>query len=90
MDLMAVLHADIERHMAAAGIESTIIRPGMFASNTMFWWRPRFGPTVSSGGPTVLPRRHQWTTATWQRSRRGPCTRTDMPAATTSSPAPSR
>jgi uncharacterized protein YbjT (DUF2867 family) len=37
---MAVLHADIERNIAAAGIESTIIRPGMFASNVVFWWAP--------------------------------------------------
>jgi uncharacterized protein YbjT (DUF2867 family) len=35
---MAVLHADIERLIVAARIESTIIRPGMFASNTLFWW----------------------------------------------------
>jgi uncharacterized protein YbjT (DUF2867 family) len=37
---MAVLHADIERLIAAAGLESTIIRPGMFASNTLLWWAP--------------------------------------------------
>src|SRR5438270_2708527 len=37
---MAVLHADIERLIAAAGLESTIIRPGMFASNALFWWAP--------------------------------------------------
>jgi len=35
---MAVLHADIERLIAAAGLESTIIRPGVFASNAVFWW----------------------------------------------------
>jgi uncharacterized protein YbjT (DUF2867 family) len=35
---MAVLHADIERLIAASGLESTIIRPGMFASNVWFWW----------------------------------------------------
>ena len=35
---MAVLHADIERLIAAAGLESTIIRPGMFASNAVSWW----------------------------------------------------
>ena len=35
---MAVLHADIERLIAAAGLESTTIRPGMFASNALFWW----------------------------------------------------
>jgi uncharacterized protein YbjT (DUF2867 family) len=37
---MAVLHADIEHNIAAAGLESTIIRPGMFASNALFWWAP--------------------------------------------------
>jgi uncharacterized protein YbjT (DUF2867 family) len=37
---MAVLHADIERLIAATGLESTIIRPGMLASNTVFWWAP--------------------------------------------------
>jgi uncharacterized protein YbjT (DUF2867 family) len=37
---MAVLHADIERLIVAAGLESTIIRPGMFASNALFWWAP--------------------------------------------------
>jgi uncharacterized protein YbjT (DUF2867 family) len=35
---MAVLHADIERLIAAAGLEWTIIRPGIFASNALFWW----------------------------------------------------
>jgi uncharacterized protein YbjT (DUF2867 family) len=35
---MAVLHADIERLIAAAGLESTIVRPGMFASNALSWW----------------------------------------------------
>ncbi|MEV6972892.1 NAD(P)H-binding protein [Kitasatospora sp. NPDC093806] len=37
---MAVLHADIERLIAATGLESTIIRPGMFASNALAWWAP--------------------------------------------------
>jgi uncharacterized protein YbjT (DUF2867 family) len=35
---MAVLYADIERLLAATGLESTIIRPGMFASNALAWW----------------------------------------------------
>jgi uncharacterized protein YbjT (DUF2867 family) len=35
---MAGLHAEIERLIAAAGLESTIIRPGMLASNALFWW----------------------------------------------------
>lgn len=34
----AVLHADIERFIASTGIESTIVRPGMFASNVVSWW----------------------------------------------------
>ncbi len=68
----AVLHADIERLIAASGLESTIIRPGMFASNALFWWATRFAPTVPSGGLAALPRRHPSMTATWQPSRRGP------------------
>jgi uncharacterized protein YbjT (DUF2867 family) len=35
---LAVLHADIERLIAAAGLTSTMIRPGMFASNVLLWW----------------------------------------------------
>jgi uncharacterized protein YbjT (DUF2867 family) len=38
---MAVFHAELERLIAATGIASTIIRPGMFASNTVFWWAPQ-------------------------------------------------
>ncbi len=37
---MAMLYADIERQISAAGLESTIIRPGVFASNALFWWAP--------------------------------------------------
>jgi uncharacterized protein YbjT (DUF2867 family) len=37
---IAVLHAEIERLIAAAGLESTIIRPGMLASNVVLWWAP--------------------------------------------------
>jgi len=37
---MAVLYAEIERLIAATGLESTIIRPGIFASNALFWWAP--------------------------------------------------
>ena len=35
---MAVLFAEIERLIATAGLASTIIRPGMFASNARNWW----------------------------------------------------
>ena len=35
---LAVLHAEIERLIVTSGIASTIIRPGMFASNTVHWW----------------------------------------------------
>jgi uncharacterized protein YbjT (DUF2867 family) len=37
---MAVFHAEIERLLAAAGLELTILRPGMFASNALSWWAP--------------------------------------------------
>jgi uncharacterized protein YbjT (DUF2867 family) len=48
---MAVLHADIERSIAAAGLESTIIRPGVFASNSLFWW----APAIRAGGTVRWP-----------------------------------
>ncbi|MBO4206065.1 NmrA family NAD(P)-binding protein [Micromonospora echinofusca] len=35
---MAALHAEIERLIAASGLDSTIVRPGMFASNALLWW----------------------------------------------------
>jgi uncharacterized protein YbjT (DUF2867 family) len=40
---MAMLHAEIERLIAAAGLTSTIIRPGMLASNALFWWATAIG-----------------------------------------------
>lgn len=48
---MAALHADIERLIAAAGVESTIIRPGMFASNALFWW----AAAIRAGGAVRWP-----------------------------------
>jgi uncharacterized protein YbjT (DUF2867 family) len=48
---MAVLHADIERLIAAAGLESTIIRPGMFASNALSWW----AAAIRAGGAVRWP-----------------------------------
>jgi uncharacterized protein YbjT (DUF2867 family) len=35
---LARFHADVERLIAVAGLESTIIRPGVFASNAQLWW----------------------------------------------------
>jgi uncharacterized protein YbjT (DUF2867 family) len=45
---MSVLHANIERLIAETGLVSTIIRPGMFASNALHWWAAsiRDGDTV--------------------------------------------
>ena len=37
---MAQLHADIEQLIADAGLMSTVVRPGMFASNALNWWAP--------------------------------------------------
>jgi uncharacterized protein YbjT (DUF2867 family) len=48
---MAVLYADIERRIAATQLESTIIRPGMLASNALLWW----APTIRSGGVVRWP-----------------------------------
>jgi uncharacterized protein YbjT (DUF2867 family) len=48
---MAALHAGIERSIAAAGLESTMIRPGMFASNVTFWW----ADAIRNGGVVRWP-----------------------------------
>jgi uncharacterized protein YbjT (DUF2867 family) len=34
----ARFHAEMERLIADAGLESTFIRPGIFGSNSQFWW----------------------------------------------------
>lgn len=47
----ARFHAEVERLIAAAGLESTFIRPGMFASNAQDWW----GPTIRDGGVVRWP-----------------------------------
>ena len=56
---MAVLHADIERLIAAAGLDSTIIRPGMFASNALWATAIRTGGVVRwpYGAAETAPRR---------------------------------
>ena len=51
---LGVLHADIERLIAAVGLESTIIGPGMFASNALFWWATAIRADGVSGGLTPL------------------------------------
>src|SRR5262249_11662481 len=48
---MAQLHADIEQLIADAGLTSTVIRPGMFASNALNWW----APTIRSGNAVRWP-----------------------------------
>jgi uncharacterized protein YbjT (DUF2867 family) len=35
---MARFHAEVEHVIAAAGLQATILRPGMFASNARVWW----------------------------------------------------
>jgi uncharacterized protein YbjT (DUF2867 family) len=47
----ARLHAEIERLIVAAGLESTFIRPGIFASNAQFWW----GPAIRDGDVVRWP-----------------------------------
>ncbi|MDX2296680.1 MULTISPECIES: SDR family oxidoreductase [Streptomyces] len=37
---LKALHADIERLLAAADLRTTLLRPGMFASNALAWWAP--------------------------------------------------
>lgn len=35
---LATLHAGLERLLTGSGLETTIIRPGMFAANSIGWW----------------------------------------------------
>jgi uncharacterized protein YbjT (DUF2867 family) len=37
----ATLHAEIERLIAASGLQATFLRPGMFAANALRWWAPQ-------------------------------------------------
>jgi uncharacterized protein YbjT (DUF2867 family) len=48
---MAVLHAEIERLIASAGIRATVIRPGIFASNAGPWW----AAMIRNGGVVRWP-----------------------------------
>jgi uncharacterized protein YbjT (DUF2867 family) len=48
---MAVMHADIERLITDTRIETVIIRPGMMASNCLFWW----APSIRAGRPVRWP-----------------------------------
>jgi uncharacterized protein YbjT (DUF2867 family) len=38
---MRDLHAEVERRLAASGLEVAVVRPGMFASNALHWWAPQ-------------------------------------------------
>ena len=38
---MRDLHEEVERLLAAANLDVTILRPGMFASNALHWWAPQ-------------------------------------------------
>ena len=48
---MAALYAELERLIEAAPVEATVIRPGMFASNALFWW----APAIRAGAPVRWP-----------------------------------
>jgi len=38
---LRAVHIEIERLLAAAPLDVTILRPGMFASNALHWWAPQ-------------------------------------------------
>jgi uncharacterized protein YbjT (DUF2867 family) len=48
---MAALYADIEERIVGTGRAWTFIRPGMFASNALFWW----APTIRAGNAIRWP-----------------------------------
>jgi uncharacterized protein YbjT (DUF2867 family) len=35
------LHAEVERLLTAATVDTVVLRPGMFASNALHWWAPQ-------------------------------------------------
>jgi uncharacterized protein YbjT (DUF2867 family) len=43
------LHAEIERLIETSGRQWTVLRPGMFAGNALWWWAPR----IRAGGDVV-------------------------------------
>lgn len=48
---MAAMHAEIERRIAASGLQWMFLRPGMFAANALSWW----GPQIRSGDVVRWP-----------------------------------
>ena len=38
---MRELHAEVERLLADAKLDVTVLRPGMFATNALHWWAPQ-------------------------------------------------
>jgi uncharacterized protein YbjT (DUF2867 family) len=38
---MRDLHAEVERLLAASGLDVAVLRPGMFAANALHWWAPQ-------------------------------------------------
>jgi uncharacterized protein YbjT (DUF2867 family) len=48
---MAAMFAEIEGLITASGLESTMIRPGMFASNALMWW----AAAIRAGEPVRWP-----------------------------------
>jgi uncharacterized protein YbjT (DUF2867 family) len=48
---MAAMHAEVERLLAETGLETTVLRPGMFASNALGWW----GPQIRAGDVVRWP-----------------------------------
>ena len=48
---MRELHAEVERLLADAKLDVTVLRPGMFATNALHWWAPQ----VRRGGVVRWP-----------------------------------
>lgn len=38
---LRALHAGVEQLLAAAAVDTVVLRPGMFASNALHWWAPQ-------------------------------------------------
>ena len=40
---LRAVHAELERLLGAATVDTVILRPRMFASNALHWWAPQIG-----------------------------------------------
>lgn len=81
---MAAMHAEVEQRIAASGLASTILRPGMLRPTPCPGGQPRSATRAWFGGPMARRRRHPSMTVIWLPSPPRLCFTMNTKAATTS------